>query len=119
MSDTVFIRDLRFRTIIGCWDWERQVEQQVVVDLEIEWDCAAPAADDDLDQAVDYAAVSEAVMRCVRDGQFRLVESAAEAVANLVINEFAAPAVRVTVAKPRAVAEAAAVGVTVERRAGG
>ena len=118
MSDTVFIRDLRFKTIIGCWDWERQVEQQVVVDLEIEWNCAAPAASDDLDKAVDYAAVSEAVMRCVREGRFRLAESAADAVASLILNEFAAPAVRVTVAKPRAVAEASAVGVTVERRAG-
>jgi len=114
LSDTVFIRDLRFKTIIGCWDWERQVPQDIIVNLEIEWDCAAVGA---LDAAVNYAAVAEAVIGCVQQGRFELVETAAEAVAALVLEEFSAPAVRVTIAKPRAVREAGAVGVSIERRA--
>lgn len=117
MTDTVVIRELRCKAIIGCWAWERQVPQQVVVDLAIDWDCAAAAATDQLEQALDYAAVSAAVIRCLQDGRFRLAEAAAEAVAALVLQEFGAPAVHVTLVKPRAVAEAAAVGVSIERRA--
>jgi len=115
---TVFVRDLRFKTIVGCWDWERQVPQEVSIDLAMEWDIAAAAAGDDLAKALDYKAVSDRVTEFVQEKQFVLVESAVDGIADLIISEFGVPELTVTFSKPRAVTGSAAVGVTLTRRAG-
>jgi len=114
---TVFVRDLRFKTIVGCWDWERQVPQEVSVDLAMEWDIGPAVASDDLEHALNYKAVSERVAECVREKQFELVESAVAGIADMIIGEFGVPELTVTFSKPRAVSAAAAVGVTLTRRA--
>jgi len=116
---TVFVRDLRFSTIVGCWDWERQVPQEVSIDLEMEWDIDSAAATDELSQALDYKAVSDRVVEFVRAGQFELVEAAAQQTADMLIAEFGIPRLQLTFTKPRAVSRAAAVGVTVIRGSDG
>lgn len=113
--DIVFVRELRFKTIVGCWDWERQVRQEVSIDLEMGWDMSAAAASQNLSEALDYKAVSVRVRDFVVDQQFELVEAAAHAIADLVMQEFAVPWVRVRFSKPFAVAGAKAVGAVVEK----
>jgi dihydroneopterin aldolase len=113
--DTVFVRELRFKTVIGCWDWERQIEQEVSIDLDMGWDTRQAAATEDLKFALDYKAVSKRVVAFVRERQFELVETAANAVAELIMNEFSVPWLRVSFSKPRAVTGSAAVGVVIER----
>jgi len=115
---TVFVRDLRFKTIVGCWDWERQAPQEVSIDLAMEWDITAVAAADDLAQALDYKAVSDRVTEFVQEQEFVLVESAVAGIADLIIEEFGVREVTVTFNKPLAVTGSAAVGVTLTRRAG-
>lgn len=114
---TVFVRDLRFRTIVGCWDWERQAPQEVSVDLEMEWDISRAAAADDLSAALDYKEVSQRVVEFVQQGEFQLVETAVENIADMILAEFKVPRVTVTFSKPRAVKGAAAVGVTLQKSA--
>ena len=114
---TVFVRDLRFKTIVGCWDWERQLPQEVSIDLAMEWDISAAAAADDLAHALDYKAVSERVTEYVQEQQFVLVESAVAGIADMIISEFGVPELTVTFSKPRAVSGSAAVGVKLTRRA--
>ena len=113
--DTVFVRELRFKTVIGCWDWERQLEQQVSLDLEMAWDTRKAAETEELKYALDYKAVSKRVTEFVKESRFELVETAANAIAEMIIREFAVPWVRVRFSKPRAVTGSAAVGVVVER----
>ncbi len=74
--DIVFVRELRFKTIIGCWDWERQVEQEVCIDLQMAWDTRKAAETDDLQHALDYKAVSKRVQSFVQESRFELVEAA-------------------------------------------
>ena len=113
--DIVFITDLRIETIIGIYDWERVTPQTVRLDLEMGWDNRAPAADEDIAKALDYKTVSHRIADYIRESQFLLVETMAEKVAEIVLNEFGSPWVRVRVAKPGAVKGAAEVGVLIER----
>ncbi|MBT8422668.1 MAG: dihydroneopterin aldolase [Gammaproteobacteria bacterium] len=114
---TVFVRDLRFTTIIGCLDWERQAPQRVSIDLAMEWDIDAAVQGDDLGHALDYQAVADRVTEFVQAQEFKLVESAVAGIADLIITEFKVPELTVTLSKPHAVSGAAAVGVTLTRRA--
>ncbi|MEW6445396.1 MAG: dihydroneopterin aldolase [Pseudomonadota bacterium] len=113
--DIVFISDLRIQTIIGIYDWERVTRQSVRLDLEMGWDNRAPAADDDIIHALDYKAVAQRLVKFIGESEFLLVETMAEAVAGIILNDFGSPWVRVRVSKPGAVKGAAEVGVLIER----
>ena len=113
--DTVFVKDLRFKTIVGCWDWERQLPQYVSIDLEMGWDTSLPAASKKLEDALNYKAVAKRVEEHVIEKQFELVETAADSIAVLVMDEFAVPWIRVTIHKPHAVSNSKSVGVAIER----
>lgn len=113
--DIVFIRELRIDTVIGVYDWERQLRQTVVLDLELGWDNRAPAAGDAIDEALDYAAVSARLTDYISGERFQLVETLAERAAALLQEEFGVPWLRLRVAKPGAVPAARDVGVVIER----
>ncbi|MEO7385623.1 MAG: dihydroneopterin aldolase, partial [Gammaproteobacteria bacterium] len=36
--DTIFLRDLRIRTIVGIWEWERRLPQIISIDLDMATD---------------------------------------------------------------------------------
>ena len=113
--DTVFVKDLRFKTIVGIWDWERQMPQTVSIDLEMGWDNTVPAQSEDLSDALDYKSVSKRVKAFVQEKKFQLVEAAAEGIAAMVMKEFGVPWIRVAIHKPFAVTGSKSVGVVVER----
>ena len=115
IMDTVFIRGLKAKAVIGVFDWEKQIRQNLVLDLDLRADVAHAAASDALENAVDYKAISQRVVEFVEDSQFQLVESMAEAVASIIREEFAVSWVRVRIAKPFAVRTAQEVGVVIER----
>ena len=84
MTDYVSIRDLSVAAVIGWHPWEREIEQALVfsVDMVPETaDVRRAAATDDLADALDYSAVAAAIATVVREGRFRLIETAAERVA--------------------------------------
>jgi dihydroneopterin aldolase len=113
--DIVFIEQLEIDAVIGVYDWERDIRQTLVLDLEMASDNRRAAGDDNIQDALDYAAVSQRLLDFVGSSEFELIESLAEAVASLVMTEFSVPWLRLRVAKPGAVKEAAAVGVVIER----
>jgi dihydroneopterin aldolase len=117
--DTIFIRELAVETIIGIFDWEREIKQRVFFDIEMAVDCARAAASDSVDDTLNYKAVSKRVIAFVEDSQFQLVETLAERVAGLITQEFGVPWVRLTVNKRGALRGAIDVGVTIERGARG
>ena len=114
--DIVFLRGLRVDAVIGVYGWERQIRQTLSLDLELATDVAAAAASDDIGDAVDYYAVSKRVTAFVEASEFRLVETLAERVAELVLTEFSVSWLRLTVAKPGALRDCQSVGVSIERR---
>ena len=77
--------------MIGVYDWERDIRQTVVLDLELASDNRAPPPADEYRDAVDYAAISSRVLAFVEGSEFQLIETLAEQVAALVLQEFACP----------------------------
>lgn len=113
--DIIFIEQLTVITTIGVYDWEQTIDQKLIFDIEMAWDNQKAAGSDDVNDCLSYADVSEAVMSHVSGGRFALVERVAEEVAQLLMARFNSPWVRLKVSKPGAVAQAANVGVIIER----
>ena len=113
--DIVYIKGLTVETVIGVYDWERDIRQKLVLDLELAGDNRRAAATDGIDEALDYAAISSRLIAYIEGSEFQLIETLAERVAELVLAEFPVPWLRLMLAKPGAVAEAESVGVLIER----
>lgn len=115
LRDTIFVHGLATSTVIGVHAHERRQPQSVLVDVELCCDASLAARADDLRQAVDYAAVAQAVRSRVAALAPQLLETLAEALAASLMAEFRSPWVRIRLTKPGAVPDARAVGVLIER----
>ena len=116
--DTIFIEQLVVETVIGIYDWERHIRQRVVIDLDMDFDIRAAAAGDDVEQTLNYKAVGKRVSAFVEAAEFQLVETLAERVAALVLDEFPVQRLSLRVNKPHALRGAAGVGVRITRERG-
>ena len=115
MNDNLSIEGLKVDTIIGVYQWEREVKQSVIIDLVLEIKSTSSAFKDSIEFAVDYVAVSDVVSNLVQSSSFLLIESLAEAIAGKLLKEFAIRSVRLKLSKPSAIQNAANVGITIER----
>ncbi|HYQ91640.1 MAG TPA: dihydroneopterin aldolase [Candidatus Competibacteraceae bacterium] len=113
--DIIFIRELRIETVIGIYDWERQIKQVVCLDLEMGTDIRKAAASDSIEDTLNYKAVAKRLLQFVGDSQFFLVETLGEHIAELVMTEFEVPWLRLTLSKPGAVRGSREVGIIIER----
>jgi dihydroneopterin aldolase len=100
VTDYVSIRDLAVSAVIGVHPWEREIEQTLVVSAEMAADVAKAAASDDLADALDYSAVAETIAAVLREGKFRLIETAAERVAERLLADFPVSWLRLELRKP-------------------
>lgn len=113
--DIIFLRGLQIETLIGIYDWEREIKQTIVLDLEMGADIKKAAATDHIADTVDYKAVSKRIIHFVETSEFYLVETLAERLAQTLIDEFAIPWVRLTLNKKGAIRGATDVGILIER----
>jgi 7,8-dihydroneopterin aldolase/epimerase/oxygenase len=115
-KDTIFLSGLTAECIIGIWDWERQVKQKVVIDLEMAADIRRAATSDHIDDTLDYKKVSKRLLQFVEASQFQLVETLTDRIAQVIITEFGVPAVKVRLNKQGALRGSRDVGIVIERR---
>jgi len=113
--DIIFLSDLRIETVIGIYDWERDIKQTVVFDLEMASDIRKAASSDHIDDTLDYKSVAKRVIQFVEASEFQLVETLAEKVAELILNEFEVPWIRLKLNKTGAIRGASGVGILIER----
>ena len=112
--DTIFISDLRLDILVGVYDWEKKVPQTVQFDLEIGLPRGA-AQSGKLGDTIDYAAVVARIQASLEENRFELLETLAEHIAQLVLHEFKAPWVKVSVAKLAALKGVKRLGIAIER----
>jgi dihydroneopterin aldolase len=115
MMDRVFIEELEVQTIIGIFDWEREIKQTISIDLEMEFDIRRAAETDSIEDTLDYKAVSKRLIHFIEDSEFQLVEALAERCAAIVLTDFPVNWLRLKLGKPGAVRGSSAVGVIIER----
>lgn len=114
-GDTIFLHDLRVETVVGIWEWERRIRQQVSIDLEIGADIRRAAAADRIEATLNYKAVAKRVQQFVGESSYQLVETLAQKIAERVLDEFDVPWICVRVSKPGAIRGARDVGVVIRR----
>ncbi len=115
VNDLVFIEDLRIQTVIGIFDWEREITQTVSLDLRMAFDIRKAGKSDDIVDTLDYKSVSKRLIQFVESSEFQLVEALAEHCARIVLDEFPVTWLRLRLSKPGAVRGSSAVGVVIER----
>ncbi|MBN4058222.1 dihydroneopterin aldolase [Mariprofundus ferrooxydans] len=113
--DLVLIEGLEVRTVIGIYDWEREIRQTVRLDLEMAWDISKAGQSDNIEDTLDYKSVSKRLIDFVEASEFGLIESLAEHCAKIILDEFHVPWLRLKMSKPGAVRGSENVAVLIER----
>ncbi len=113
--DIIFLRGLEIETIIGIYEWEREIKQTVILDLEMATDISKAAASDDIEHTIDYKAVAKRLIHFVENSDFFLVETLAEKITEIILNEFSVPWVKLILNKKGAIRGASDVGIIIER----
>ena len=113
--DSILVRDLRVEVLIGIHRRERHVPQVVSIDLDIGLPGETVFKTDKVSDTVDYEQVALAIGKLAASGHFRLVETFADRIAKLIIEDFKAPWVKVTASKIGILPNAKFVGVSIQR----
>jgi dihydroneopterin aldolase len=114
--DTIFIRELRLPAWVGVHPHEKMAPQTIVLDIEIGVPGEAVFTTGRVRDTIDYSGVVDRIGALLSSEHFGLVERLADRVARLILQDFKAPWVKVSVTKLGALKEARGVGASVERK---
>jgi len=103
-------------TRIGVYEWEAKLSQTIRLDVEIGLPSDNVFQSGDFADALDYAAVVKRLQAFATDHPHKLLERFAQAIADMLLAEFAAPWVKVRVAKIAPIAGVRELGVAIERK---
>lgn len=115
MDDTITLHDIHAQCILGCYDDERRQKRDVSISVTLHTDIRQAAASDRLEDAIDYDALVQAILDTTEYSSFQLIESLAEHLAQLCLQETFATKVEVRVTKPNPRPRLAAATVAIER----
>ncbi len=113
--DIIFLRELKVETLIGVYEWEKRVPQILQLDLEIALPNSRACHSDDIADALNYAQIAQHIQTVLSEGHFSLLETLAEHIAQIILKDFNAPWVKVSVAKLQAIRNCKMVGISIER----
>lgn len=113
--DKIFINDLQVETVIGIFDWEREIKQTISINLEMEFDISKAAKSDDINDSLDYKKVSKRIISLCEKADSYLVENLIEKIAQAVLKEFPVSKVTVSLEKPGALRGSKSVGIKITR----
>lgn len=113
--DQVFLQNLNVKTYIGVFAWEQRIQQELILDIKIDWPNHLSAKNDDLTLALDYSQVADLVLIFCENNQFELIETLAESLCELLRAQFSFSAIELKITKPGAIPEAE-VGISISRK---
>jgi 7,8-dihydroneopterin aldolase/epimerase/oxygenase len=113
--DMIFLEQVSVQTKLGVPEWERMVAQTIILDIEIGYDLSKSCISDAIEDTIDYGLVVNRIRETLTEHSFKLVESLAEHICHLIIQEFKAESVKIKVAKPAVLPGLKALGVMIER----
>lgn len=115
MTDRVFLQELKVETVIGAYDWERSIRQNLWLDLSLAFDCRPAGTTDDLSKALDYDALSRHIRDWASRQSFELIETFAEQLCVLIYEFCGVRDIDVRINKRGAVADCSGVGIHIRR----
>lgn len=120
-GDKIHIRDLIVPTVIGVYPEERDIRQNLILNIEILTELMDAGVTDDFEHTIDYDTLTTKITELVENSSYKLIESVATSVADYLLGVTGVKACRVTVDKPGALrrARSAAVEIFRDRPSGG
>lgn len=96
------IKNLRLRSILGIYDWEQEKPQDIVINIEIEFDGNLAAETDRIENTVDYKTMKKKIIDFVENGRFYLIEKLVKEVADIIMEDEKVTRATVEIDKPHA-----------------
>ena len=112
--DKIFLHGMKADTLIGVYDWERQHKQTLILDLDV----VLPEnshQDDNIEHTIHYGEMCQLIRQELADCDFKMLESLAEFVAQLVFEHYPTPQLRLRVSKAGVLPDVREVGIEIER----
>lgn len=116
-TDFVKIKGLKVNAVIGVFDWERAIEQPLLIDVCMATDISEAGKSDDINDAINYKEVCDDITELCQQTKALLIERLAELIAAHILSKYNTTQVEVSVAKPTAISAAEAVAVQITRTA--
>jgi len=115
IMDIIFLRELKIDTLIGVYEWEKRIPQTLQFDLEIALPNSNACHSNDIADALNYADVAQHIKTLLSQRHFNLLEALAEHIAQMLLQDFNVPWVKISVAKLNAIRGGRMVGISIER----
>lgn len=116
-ADVVFVKGLKVEAVIGVFDWERTIDQPILIDIVLETDIRNAALSDEVKDALSYKEVCDDVTVWCQEIKAQLLEHLAAQLVDRLFARYDCQKITLSVAKPTAIQQADAVGVQITRYA--
>ena len=113
--DKIFLKDLKIKTRIGIFDWEKQIDQIININIEVGTDIKKAAKTEDVIYSLDYKALSNKVKEYVANNHHDQIETLIENIAEMILLEFKVEYVTISISKPGAIRDSQDVGIIITR----
>lgn len=111
----VFIRDLLLNSFIGVYKHEHQKQQRIRINLDLAVREDIPVSNDSLEEVVSYEDVVDGIRKMVDSGHVNLVETLADRIAEMCLEDKRVRTARVRIEKLDVFPDAESAGVEIER----
>lgn len=118
LNDIIHIQGIETTSIIGIYPHEKTNKQPVIIDIKIYTDFTFAAKTEDINNTCDYANITKFVIEYLNCNKFNLIETMAENLADILINEFHIKKINLKISKPMAlqdIAKGALVSINISR----
>ena len=113
--DKIYVRDLQLRCIIGIYPEERKNKQDVVVNMTLEGAFSDAADTDNIENTANYKTITKKTIALVEESEFFLIETLAEKICEICLEDPRVQRTTVTLDKPGALRFARSVAVEITR----
>ncbi len=106
------IENLRLRTIIGIYDWEKENKQDVIINISIEFDGSDAGSSDNIEDTINYKSITKEIINYVENSKFNLIEKLVTDIGEIIMKDKRILMSTTTVDKPGALRFTDSVSVT-------
>jgi 7,8-dihydroneopterin aldolase/epimerase/oxygenase len=115
MTNNIFLHGLKLNTKIGVPDWERAVNQQLIIDLDIQLKEKHTFNSNDISKTIDYALVESEIKRIALKHNHHLLEDFGEDIISQLKEKFRFKKIILKISKQKILPDTDFVGVILER----
>lgn len=115
IPDKIIIRDLKLNTIVGILEHEKELPQEIIINIELFCEIRKAAGSDNIADTVDYKALKKQIISFIESGNFNLIETIAEKTAEICLATKGVNAVKIIVDKPGCLTKAKSAAVEIFR----